>query len=432
MKRFCDTPVIDSTNGPLLERYRYVKLRWRLMFAVVDFLGAGIFRLARALSRLWTSPVVSNDPPRSILVIQLDHLGDAIITLPMLRTLRRGYPAARIEVLAAPWNCEVFAACPEVDRIHVSRLNRFSRVNRFGWPLAIFWWAYTLRARKFDLGIDVRGEFPFALLMWLAGVRRRVGWSSSGGEFMLTDSAPLVRGRNETYSRFALLEALRFDVAPLDWRLEPGAVASREIAERLARLSVDGKPLLALHIGAGTRAKRWPAAHWRELLGRIATEFDALVVLLGTSEDQPAAREILDGRDWPQVADWTGALNIVELAALLEQADVFVGADSGPAHLAAAMQTPTVVLFSGANDPRVWAPVGGHVTIARQPVACSPCHRETCPWSDHPCMRGLAPESVMGLLRQRATARSHSDIAHRPDLRLPVDLSIPQQSLSPT
>src|SRR4029077_16046934 len=91
---------------------------------------------------------------------------------------------------------------------------------------------------------------------------------------------------------------------------------------------------------------------------------------------------------------WTGKLSLAELAALIERANVFVGADSGPAHLAAAVGPRAVVLSTGPNRPQQWRPYGPRVTVVRHLVACSPCQREVCPWGDHPCMRGLRPESV--------------------------------------
>ena len=93
-----------------------------------------------------------------------------------------------------------------------------------------------------------------------------------------------------------------------------------------------------------------------------------------------------------------------ELAAVIEQSDLFVGADSGPAHLAAAVGTPAVVLFSGTNDPRQWQPWGTDVTVVRHEVRCSPCHRERCPLKEHPCMRGLEVEEVARTVEKAARA----------------------------
>jgi heptosyltransferase-2 len=342
--------------------------------------------------------------------VQLDHLGDAILSTGLLTELARRYPHARIEVLAAPWNAEVFAALPEISRVHVCRWNRFARRGSLAWPLAIAYWGWRLRRRRFDLGIDLRGEFPLALLLWLAGIGRRVGWAAGGGGFLLTDSAEYVPTESQAAARARLLDAI--DRLPAGTnavpppRFDPGLPARERIAERLKTLA-PGR-LIVAHLAAGTQAKRWPASHWQELLGRLILQIEHLeIVLVGTADDRELAEEVLGGRPWPRVSNWTAALSIRELAALVERATCFVGADSGPAHLAAAVGTPAVVLFSGTNDPRVWRP-SGDVAVVRHTVACSPCHRTRCPLADHPCRQGIQPRQVAAAIAQRLTAPGSS------------------------
>jgi len=390
-------------------RYRYVRLRWRVLFGLIDLVGAMVFGAARAARNVVRRIVPGrfrqsgrrDDDPRTILLVQLDHLGDAIISTVMLPPLRARYPNASIEVLAGPWNREVFEAAPEVDRVHVSRLNRFARGRQgLGWILAALWWGLALRRRRVDLAIDCRGEFPLAVILWLSGARRRLGWACGGGGFLLTDSPRFVPDRPEVDSRLALLAELgirpRADEVwrPVFWPSEPARDRAEHLLAKLPRRSGTGAPLCVMHVGAGMRAKQWSAEHWRELIGRLITRLGAQVVLVGSPADRIITRRIAGCRPQPEVADWTGRLSIAELAAVLQRADLAVGADSGPAHLAAAVGTPVVVLFSGTNNPRQWQPAGSRVRVCRHPVDCSPCHRRECPGSGHPCMSGLLPERV--------------------------------------
>ncbi len=400
----------DRLRRRPLGRYRYVRLRWRLLFALIDCAGTLAFSVARMLRALAVRviagrarvPAEPAESPRTILLVQLDHLGDAILSTVMLPVLRNRYPEASIEVLAGASSAELFEAMPEIDRVYVSRVNRFARGGRFGWILATLWWGWRLRRRKVDLAIDVRGEFPHAVILWLSGARRRLGWDCGGGGFLLTGSPRFVPDRPEVESRLALLAELEIRPADADGAVRPAfcppdearRVVARRLAESWRHGSSDG-PRIVLHVGAGIPAKQWPVERWRELVGRVIVQLGAQVVLVGGPDDRKTARAILGARPWPGVANWTGRLRLVELAALVEQADLVVGADSGPAHLAAAVGTPVVVLFSGTNSPRQWQPYGRYVSVLRHTVACSPCHRRRCPLRGHPCMTGLAPRQVV-------------------------------------
>ncbi|NLX99392.1 MAG: glycosyltransferase family 9 protein [Rhodopirellula sp.] len=392
-----------------LRRYRYTRQRWCALFSAVDVIGSTLMGLAMLLARFL--PRLGRQhlgDPKRILLVQLDHLGDAVITTAMLPPLRRRFPDAAIEVLASPWNQEVFEAAPEVDRVFVSRNNRFARARNCSWPLAILWWGIRLRRRRFDLAVDVRGEFPFAVLLWLSGAGRRLGWDSGGGGFLLTDSPAYVPGRPEVESRMALLAELgvkpQATTGPAAPNIVPTAPARETASQRwLAVESEAGGPVrrVVLHVGAGMPAKRWPVEYWRQLLNDLTAEKTVQVVLVGGAADRIIARHILGNGLRPRVADWTGQLTFGQLAAALEQADLLVGADSGPAHVAAAVGTAVVALFSGTNSVRQWRPTGSSVEVVCHPVACGPCHKNECPLADHPCMRGVSPSMVFEAIRRQ-------------------------------
>lgn len=417
-----------------VRRYRYSKWRWRVLVRALDLVGSLCMMLWRRLRPL--RPVTS---PGRILVVQLDHLGDAVLSSPIFPRLRAAFPDATIDVLASPSNREVFEADPNVDHVRLAARNWFER-KPGGWALSSAVWnlGRSLRGGDYDLGIDVRGDVLTVLVMALAGIPRRVGWAMGGGGFLLTDVSPWVPGRHEVESRLALLETLgiaaegpaRVVVHATDvdrirvggwldeaWpareprgrsRQRQGARSARTV---LGRSSGSGRldhfappepfapgagwlneaaPLLAVHLGAGTRAKRWPARHWAELVARFLDDGWRVVVVGGT-DDADAARAL-----WPHrnLRDWTGRLRVTETAALLERADLFLGSDSGPAHLAACAGVPSVILFSGTNRVAQWRPWSRRSLVLRHVVPCQPCHQKVCPLADHPCMAGLLPEHV--------------------------------------
>ena len=400
--------------------YRYTRRRWHVVFAAIDRLGTLAMTAGRTLARLvgkrsFVGGSAPSQDAKVILLIQLDRLGDAIITTAMLPLLRQSFPDASIEVLAARWNCDMFRAAPQVDHVHVSGVNRFADglSARLAWIPATLWWGWKLRHRKVDLGIDVRGEFPMALILWLCGARRRLGWDCGGGGFLLTDSPRYVPNRPELESRMALLAELGIEPSAFG-RLDPPTFIVDEKSRRRIAEKLEGneRPLAVLHVGAGTPAKQWTAAAWRELLWRLTACRNMSVVLVGGNSDIAVAREILDDRHWPWVTDWTGRLSLAELAAVTERADVFIGADSGPAHLAAAVATPTVVLFSGTNDRRQWQPRGHCVEVVCAEVNCSPCHLRRCNRPEHPCMSRITPQSVQAVV-EKIAEREHTRLCRK-------------------
>lgn len=379
--------------------YRYVRRRWHLLFRVVDIIGSAVVRLfARCRAPSEDSlRVLDADSIRSILLVQLDHLGDSLITTAMLAPLRRHFPQASIEVLCGPRAAEVFRASPQIAKVHVSRVNRFHRRAAGLWMAATVMWGLRLRRRRFDLSIDIRGELPMAMLLALAGARHRLGWDAGGGGFLLTASPKYVRGRAELASRAALLAEIGVPIDETTFlpHFEPGPAAVAQIERRLGGAAYDARrKLLVLHIGAGTSAKAWPRERWRSLVCSLVSRELGEVVLVGSTADRAAAAEIAAGFSSDYVRDWTGQLELVELAALCRRADVVVGADSGPAHLAAALRTSVVVLFSGTNEVEQWQPRGSRVLVLNHPVPCKPCHATNCPLADHPCMRGIDPATV--------------------------------------
>jgi heptosyltransferase-2 len=446
----------------VLGRYRYSKWRWRVLAHALDAVGS-----VALVPWRWVRPARRIESPRRIVLVQLDHLGDAVLTSPLLARLKAAYPDATIDVLASPSNREVFEADPHVGRVHLAARNWFAR-DRGRWAMLSAVWSLgrSLRKGRYDLGIDVRGDILTVLVLALAGIPRRVGWAMGGGGFLLTDVAEWVPGRHEVRSRLALLERLglpvegfarvavhatdadralvarrlreswprsfgpvarirravtSFSVPPgglaaSPWSWMPGAARGLQARDEADWLHAgrfgSSAPLLAVHLGAGTAAKRWPPSAWTILIERFLDE-GWRVVVVGGPEDADAS-SALAVRLHPNLRDWTGALTVPQTAAFLERADLFIGADSGPSHLAACAGTPSVVLFSGTNRASQWRPWSRRSLVLRHHVPCRPCHQKVCPLADHPCMTGLDPDRVYRAAR-RWWARLHrAESPHAP------------------
>ena len=392
---------------PAGSRYRYGKRLYRVAFRSIDAVGRLLASAARAVRR---RPQPAE--PQSILVVQLDHIGDAVLSTGMIRTLRERFPRAAIDVLAALWNADVFRGNPALRNVLVSECNWQARQpGRRAYLSEVLRQSRRLRRFGYDLGIDPRGDFLVACLLWLAGIPRRLGWDCGGGDFLLTDVVRWDAARHEAESRLALVEPLGVARNSVRTELFPTWADSYAVRESLASLGECHAPIIVLHVGAGTAAKQWPISHFRQLIERLTRELDGTVILVGAAGERCRVRQLAGAT--PRVVDWTGRLTLLQLAALAAEADLFIGGDSGPAHVAAAMGTPSVVLFSGTNRAECWRPVGDSVVILRSPVPCSPCHLKQCSVPGHPCMAGILPWEVIEAARSLLPPASSGAAARR-------------------
>jgi heptosyltransferase-2 len=331
-----------------------------------------------------------------VVVRGANWVGDAVMTVPALRELRRVLPRARVTLATRPWAEGIFAGADFVDDLLIVGDGRGAR-GFFGQVSA---W----RARRFDLAILLPNAFAPALVAAAARVPFRLGYRADGRGPLLTHAVPLPEWRGRRHEVFYYLNL----VAELE-RALVGATTAGERAPRPelrvsdARKAGAGEilrsrgfagagPLVALCPGStNSRAKRWPAERFAALADRLIEETGAQVLLVGAREELDVTREVVAGmRRKPVVL--TGETDLAQSAAVLSLADLVVTNDTGPAHLAAALGRPTLVIF-GPTNPTTTRPFAESAEIVRRPPDCAPCMLRDCP-IDHRCMTAITPEEV--------------------------------------
>lgn len=319
------------------------------------------------------------EEPRNIVVRAPNWLGDAVMALPTFAALRERYPGARIAAAARAHLADVFAACPAIDEvIPVPR-----------GALAIARHAWGLRARRFDLGILLTNSFATAAWLRLAGARERVGYARDGRWFLLTRAEPAtpeILAAHQAEYYFALLRGCGIN-GPLGRpRLAPTDEAQKEAAAWLAAQGLTGRRYAVIApCSAFGPVKDWPPERYGEVALALARDHGLDVLATGT----PAQRETIArvcapgaasadaggapaaqatqatqsmGTRAASVHNAAGAVSLRGLFALIAGASVFVGGDSGAAHAAAALGTPTVVIF-GITEPSRTRPLGDDAII---------------------------------------------------------------------
>ncbi len=382
-----------------MREYIYKKQCWIRLVKLIDALGEN---LVRPFLRL---PAVISEPSdvKKILVIKLDHLGDLLLATPSLKLLRYSYPNARITLVVGPWGRQLMEGCPYIDVLLVCSSSWIveGRSKKVGWlddlKLIRF-----LRKQRYDLFFELRGDFLSILIGLACKIPCRVGFGIAGGGWSLSHEVPFNKEKHQVEIMLDVVRRLltvpaAADIAP-DIFLQQAE--RRWAAQWLKRAGVTAKsPLIGIHVGAGYPSKRWNAASYAQLMKRLNKDLGADVLLVGENGDE---KEL----DLPEgVFSAVGKTNIRQTAALLECCQLFVGNDSVPVHLAAAVSTPVVVLFSAANSSSRWAPYGSNVTIIskEKEVTCTGCERYDC--DRMLCMKLISVDEVFNAVQSQLRAR---------------------------
>jgi heptosyltransferase-2 len=366
---------------------RYVfKKRWkRVLAGLFDGIGSFFTSLPFLCRKR------SEAAPRKILVVRLDSLGDGVLALPAVSALAKCYPEARIDFLASPPVFALYRHLFPNSRIHLFEKNWLTSEASWGaMGREFFRTAGRLRAAGYDLGIDFRGDLRTLLLLVCSGIPERWGREGTGGGFLLARRLPNPHSRHEILDHCELIQPhhaseIQFPHVLVDSELK------KRIAARLGGVSAGKK--VVIHIGAGYPSKRWAASRYVQIAKQIQERRLGTPIFIGTQEEKkllgPFRKDL--GTD---TVDLTGQTNVVELLAVLDQADLFIGNDSGPAHLAALLDRRMVLIFSGTNDIRRWAPWSSKTRLVNHPVPCSPCEEKVCPLERQYCLEDIPVDQV--------------------------------------
>lgn len=322
-------------------------------------------------------------PLERVGIVRLGAIGDTVNLLPFVNRLRRGAPSARITWVIGKKAYALLRGHPAVDEFLVFDDRRVA-----GFPAFL----RELRARRFDLAIDLQRIAKSGLITFASGAPRRLGFDRARCKeacWVFTNLAIPANPRPgvtvEQYLEFA--DWLGLPAAPLEWRVphvpQPAPAAS--------------ETRVMLSLGASRSSKLWYAEHWARLAQLLARELGASVHLVGGAVDRAMADEVV-ARAGIALVDHVGRTSLPETAGWIASAHLLVGCDSGPLHLAAGLGVPCVALF-GATNPLRSAPHVARRAVVTNGTPCSPCMRQKCNVPGHPCMRDLSPELVFANVR---------------------------------
>jgi len=355
-----------------------------------------------------------NVHPQRILVIRLDLIGDLVLSMTVVRALKRSYPGVEIDLLALPVSAKVVIHDPDLTQIITYDPNIWRR------PKALFRvknWRNVynllcqLRARHYDIAVSVFGPWAGVIAV-VSGAKRRVGFGRENYPSFMTDNVP---GRHwspgdhkhEVDYCLELAKSSGATISPADRtpRLYVDPQARQQLEQLLIQEGIKPeKPLIACHVSSNNgQSKRWPLPYWATLIDKLIREQDAQVILTGTFADLPLIESVLHQMQ-EQAINLAGKTSLPQLVALLQRANLVISGDSGPMHIAAAVGTPLIAIH-GPTDPALSGPVSPTATVLRSGIWCSPCYnaRDTadCRFFTTQCMKNILPSQVFKVARDK-------------------------------
>ncbi len=330
---------------------------YRVLFGFLDIIGGVLFSPVKFFRR------EERLKPERILLIRLDHIGDVVAATSVLEPLRKAFPRAVIDFMVPSWSKDIIKEDPFINEHIVFDAPWFDRkCNGIAKGIKGFFdMAKLLKDRQYDTVIDLRGDFRHIAAMFVARADKRISYGITGGGFLLTDKVPYEGTMHETDRNTALLKPLgvKCEASGVKLHLSRGEFHR---ADSLKKETGVKDPYAVVHVVPGHSAKAWDASRFSEVVEYLSKEKALQVVAVGSGDDKEFIRSIKINSS-VEFVDLSGKTSLGTLAAILKGASLFVGVDSGPSHIAVAVGTLAVILFSGTNDPFQWVPKGDNVKI---------------------------------------------------------------------
>ncbi|HLN98693.1 MAG TPA: lipopolysaccharide heptosyltransferase II [Pyrinomonadaceae bacterium] len=331
-----------------------------------------------------------------VLVVRLRSIGDTVLSTPSLLALKRFLPEARVDILLEDWVAPVLDGFPHVNNvITLERRSTSSRARV----------ARRLRANRYDVAYNLHGGTTATLLTRASGAKHRVGYQTYQYARLhnhLAPSSALLWRRDKTHSVEQQLALLGWTGVPVSDRPPTElAITERAAASVSARLEAMGslsRSFAVIHPAAAFATKQWAPEKFAQVVAELA-DHNLGVVVVTTPNEKLLAEEIASSTA-ARFEAFTD-LSLPEITALLARARLFVGNDSGIAHIAAAVETPSVVIFGSSNTAH-WRPWARETAeVVSEEMECQPCHGYFCEkFAEPECIKRIPVARVVAAVQR--------------------------------
>lgn len=339
--------------------------------------------------------------PKRILLANVAHLGDAILTTTILQPLKSAYPDVEIGVLLGSWSKVIFENHPLVNHIHTvdhfflnrSKKSLFEKIRHYFATRKIA--LKEIRKVNYDTAVDCRFHFPCsATILAAAKIPVRIGFTSAGFSPLFTHAIDW-----HSHPDLSIVNYFLQLLAQLPGFVQPASLPSPTLppidptlfAQITQKFQLEKRAYLVCHMGSGNAIKAWPKENWRALIERLANE--EVLVFTGVGDNEAADIQATTVGITDKVINLCNKINYRELVAVIANAKACLAVDTSVGHIAAAVHTPTLVMNTGMYPLALWKPAAQEVRAISETVSCAPCYRgRGC--ETMACLRMLSVEKV--------------------------------------
>lgn len=328
-----------------------------------------------------------------ILIRGTNWIGDAIMTLPAVASVRATYPKAHMAILVKPWVADIYRLFSNADEIIIYE-------SRFDSPSGVFRIAQTLKEKKFDAAILLQNAIEAAIIALSARIPLRAGYDSDARGLLLTHSVHCTKEIKKIHQIDYYLEMVKdLGCISVENDLHLETKINSDDALEILREFIPGTQKAVIGIAPGATygpAKKWFPDRFAAVADKLGEMYDAQVIVMGGKGDAQTAQDVC-GFARTKLIDLAGKTSLLEAIYLISRCSLFISNDSGLMHVAGALNVPTIAVF-GSTNPVTTAPAGNKSVIVRKEMSCSPCLKKTCP-TDFRCMSMISVEDVLRVAR---------------------------------
>lgn len=334
---------------------------------------------------------------RNILIVKLSAIGDVIHALPVSHALRQCFPQARITWVVERAAYDLLTNNPDIDEIILFDKPKFKSLSGFLQNAPQF--IRLLRQRQFDLALDLQGLLKSALISYFSGAKKRLVYQNTReGSRMFSQRVVGPNANGHVVDRYLdVVRALGCQVEQPVFQIHISEKEAHAAQAVMAQAGLSGeRPYVVLALGANWPNKIWPPGHFAILVDKLFAQ-QVIPVVVGGPGDRKLLDRLNQTAEIPAV-DLIGKTSLKQLAYVIRHATAFVGGDTGPMHLSAALGTPTIALM-GPTDTNRNGPLGqGHIALVTE-RPCIGCWQRKCP-KNLDCLAEISVDEVYRAIKK--------------------------------